>query len=342
MLPPSKRWYAGVDLHKSYSYVTVMDKEGVVEYQGKHKHKDQSLVPVLKRFSGLVASIESTYGWYSQADEFESHSIPFVLAHPTKINAIAGKKKTDKGDSKILADLHRTNLLPQSFVPTKPQRELRQLVRFRIQLVQNQTVIKTRIRDLLVKQRLNCQFSDILGQKSRAWLASQALSPVYRKQINSLLRQADTNGDELLTYNKIITTWSKQDFQARLLQTIPGIGPVVSVLIVSEIGSIDRFPNPRAFASYCGVTPSVKSSGGKTFLGKTNKHANPYLRWCLAEAVVHLVKKDPVAGFKYARLWATKGKGKAKVAMMNKLARIIYSILKRQTPYYIDKLPPSD
>lgn len=343
MLQTQNQLYAGVDLHKSYSYITVMDGMGYIQHQGKYKHEDKTLIPTLKSFSQpVIASVESTYGWYAQADELEAAEIPFVLAHPTKINAIAGKKKTDKEDSKILADLHRTNLLPQSFVPTKLQREFRQLVRFRIQLVQNQTTIKTRVRDLLCKQRLTCPYSDMLGKKSLEWLTQQSMAPVYQKQIKSLLKQAQLIQDEIKDYNQILTAWSRKDSQAKLLKSIPGIGPVISALIISEIGNIDRFGSTRSFASYCGVTPSVRSSGGKTYLGKTNKHANPYLRWCLAEAVVHLIKKDPVVKQRYDQLVKTKGKGKAKVALMNKTARIIFAVLKRQSPYSKEELPPSD
>lgn len=168
------------------------------------------------------------------------------------------------------------------------------------------------------------------------------MRPVYRKQIRSFLRQAEVIQDQMVEYDKIVTVWSGKDPQAKLLKSIPGIGPIISVLIMSEVGDIDRFKDARAFASYCGVTPSVKSSGGKTYLGKTNKHANPNLRWCLAEAVTHLNKKDPVAKQKYDQLVKTKGKGKAKVALMNKTARIIFAVLKRQTPYKEQELPPSD
>lgn len=343
MLQRQDCWYAGIDLHKSYSYVTVMDQSGEIKYQGRHNHDEESLVPTLKSFSrSVVASLESTYGWYAQADELEANEIPFVLAHPAKINAIAGKKKTDKEDSRIMADLHRTNLLPQSFVPTKPRRELRQLVRFRIQLVQSQSIVKTRIRDLLLKQRLVCTYHDILGKKSLDWLGQQSMAPVYRKQIKSLLKQAFLIQEQLEDYNKIMITWSRKDPQAQLLKSIPGIGPIISVLIMSEIGTIDRFDNSRSFAAYCGVTPSVRSSGGKTYLGRSNKHANPYLRWCLAEAVTHLIKRDPVIKQKYDQLVKSKGKGKAKVAIMNKTARIIFAVLKRQPAYFREELPPSD
>ena len=343
MLQHHDRLYAGIDLHKSYSYITVMDQLGYIQYQGKHKHKEKTLIPKLKSFSKpLIVSMESTYGWYSQADELEEAGIKYILAHPAKINAIAGKKKTDKGDSRIMADLHRTRLLPQSYAPPKAIRELKQLVRFRIQLVRQQTRVRTLIRDILQKQRLDCPYTDVLGKKSLIWLKAQLHRPVYKRQIQTLLNQAATNQQELDSYNQLIKAWSKKDKTATLLQSIPGIGSIVAVVLAVEIGSLDRFANGRSFASYCGVTPSVKSSGGKTYLGKTNKHANPYLRWSLAEAVNHLIRKDPTVKEKYDRLVVAKGKSKAKVAMMNKLARIIYAVIKREAPYYKEALPPSD
>jgi len=328
MLQHQDKLYVGIDLHKSYSYITVMDKAGYIQYQGKHYHQDKTLIPKLKSFSKpLIASIESTYGWYSAADELEEAGIEYVLAHPAKINAIAGSKKTDKGDSQIMADLHRTNLLPKSYAPRKAIRELKQLVRFSIHLVRQLTRIRVLIRDILQKQRLTCPYTDILGKKSLVWLQAQDHRPVYKKQIKTLLNQAHTNQQELDSYNQIIKNWSKQDKTAKLLQTIPGIGSIVAVVLAVEICNLDRFTNGRSLASYCGVVPSVKSSGGKTYLGKTSKYSNPYLRWALAEAVNHLIKKDPTVKAKYDKLVVSKGKSKAKVAMMNKLARIIFAVL---------------
>lgn len=335
--------YAGIDLHKSYSYMTVMDKDGYIHHQGKHKHTDQTLVPTLKSFpQPVMASMESTYGWYAQADELTQANITFVLAHPTKINAIAGKKKTDKEDAKILADLHRTNLLPRSYIPTKAERDLRQIVRFRLQLVHARSQAKTRIRDLLQKQRLVCPYGDVMGKKGLEWLKQQDYPPVYGKQINSLIRQARQLSDEVKDYDGLIHAWAKHEPKTKLLQSVPGIGKLFSVMVLVEMGSIDRFRNGRAFASYCGVTPRVKSSGGKTYLGRTSQHGNPYLRLVLAEAVTHLIKTDPVIKQKYDQLVEHKGKGKARVAMMNRLARIIHSVLKRNTPYLKEELPPDD
>lgn len=267
---------------------------------------------------------------------------PLFWLIPLRLTPLPVRRRLIKRTQKILADLHRTNLLPQAFVPSKPQREWRQPVRFRLQLVQTQTILKTRLRDLLQKQRLTCPYQDILGQKSLVWLDEQSMPVVYQTQLHSLLNQAHLLKQEITAYDRAIHAWAKQDPCAKLLQSIPGIGPIITGVIMAEVGDISRFPTARCFAAYCGVTPSVKASGGKTYLGKTNKHASSYLRWCLAEAVVHIHKRDPVMKQAYERLTTTKGKGKAKVALMNKLARIIFAVLKRKSPYYQEALPPSD
>jgi transposase len=330
---PQTKLYAGIDLHKKYSYLTIMNYDGYVQHQGRYNHSDDTLLPAMLQYNNLEATVESTYGWYWFADKCKQANIPLQLAHPQKVNAIAGRKKTDQGDSRILADLLRTNLLPPAYMSTPYERSLKELLRFRMQLIDQRGTVKRRLHDILAKQNLVCPYKDILGKKARAWLSSRNCPFPYGDEIISALTVATTLTNQITLFDQQVKNQGQDNHEVKLIQTIPGIGPILGLTLISEIGDIHRFASDRALAAYAGVVPSVHSSGDKTFYGPTSKHGNKYIRWALAEAMVHIVRKDSNIKQFYEQLKTRKGSSKAKVAVMNKMLRCIHAMLTKDKPY---------
>lgn len=336
-------WYAGIDLHKNYAYVTIMDKLGYIQHQGRFDNQKKQLVPALTQSqTPIQAIIESTYGWYWLGEALENAKIPYVLAHPKKVHDVVGRKKTDKQDSKALADLYRTNLLPTSYVPTKEERNLRELLRFRHRLVEQQSSLQRRLRDILAKHNIECAYTDILGKAAKSWLRSLTFAFPYDAEIITLLNLSEYLEKDIEQYSKKVRTQSADNKTAKLLQSIPGIGDILSLILSVEIGNIRRFRNDRSLASYAGLVPSVSSSGDKTHLGQTSSQANAYIRWALAEAIPHVIKKDHSYKEFYDKLVERKGKSKAKVAAMNKLIRAIFVMLNKRVPFTITQLPKNE
>jgi len=253
--------------------------------------------------------VESTYGWYWLADKLEQRQIPFKLAHPKKVNAIADKKKTDREDAKILADLLRTNLLPTSYIPKKKTRAVKELYRFRMGLVEQRANSKRRLHDILRKQNLTCPYTDILGKRSLKWLIEKRMPFPYKGETKSLIKIAAVLNQQINIYDKRIKQLTADNPEAKLLRTIPGVGAILSLIIAMEIGEISRFAN----------------------------RGNKYLRLALTEAAPHLIRKDPLIKAFYQRLKSSKGASKAKVAVMNKLSRIIYVILAKKKPFQLQE-----
>jgi transposase len=330
-----EKWYAGIDLHRKYSHVTIMDKQGYIQSQQRYENSQAEIIPALLACKIPVeAVVESTYGWYWLGDKLEEASIDYFLAHPQKVKAIAGKVKTDERDSKILADLLRCNLLPMSYIPTKDERSIKEILRFRFKLVEQHANVKRRLRDILAKQNLTCSVSDITSPKAKTWFSKQEFKFPYATEIETLLVQSDQLKDHIKKYDQEISSQVEINDSAKLLMTIPGVGKVIALTLVTEIGNIQRFPNPRALASYAGLVPKVSSSGGKTHLGSITRHGNRYIRWALAEAVTHTIKKDRTYKDFYEKLVEKKKvKGKAKVATMNKLLRAIHAMLTKKIPF---------
>jgi transposase len=335
--------YAGIDLHKKYAYITIMDKLGYIQHQGRFNNQEHKLVPTLAESKiPIQAIVESTYGWYWLGEELEHAKIAYVLAHPKKVHDVVGRKKTDKEDSKALADLYRTNLLPTAYVPTPEERSLRELLRFRFRLVEQQGTIKRRLHDMLAKHNIQCKYTDILGKSAKEWLKSLSFSFPYDAEITTLINQSEYLAKDIAIYTEKVREQSMDNKNAKLLQTIPGVGDILSLTLSVEIGNIQRFRNDRALASYSGLVPSVSATGDKTHMGETSSQSNPYIRWALAESITHVIKKDSSYKSFYEKLAEHKGKSKAKVAVMNKLTRAIFVMLTKQVPFRITELPKKE
>ena len=336
MIINQPQWWAGLDLHKNYVYLTVIDKHGTIYHQDRYDNKDNNkLIKKLTSFPGQVnAVVESTYGWYWLVDKLESAGLPVVLAHPQKVKAIAGSSKTDAKDSFILANLLRMNHLPTSYMPEPNERQSRELLRFRFSLVEQLSTVKRRLRDILAKQNLNCPYRDITSLKAQAWFKEAKIVYPYQAEVQILFDQAKQLKAHIKSIDQIIDNHVKANPSAQLLMTIPGVGRILGLTIAVEIGNIDRFPRVSSLAAYVGIVPRVYASGGKTYLGSINRHGNKYLRWALAEASLYLIKHDTVYKSFYDRLIKRgKPKPKARVAVMHKLTRAIYTMLKKNIPF---------
>lgn len=315
-----------------------MDKNGYIDHRGRYENRANTLVPQLLQYATterkLKATVESSYGWYWLADKLTAATIPFSLAHTAKVKAVVGKKKTDKEDSKALANLLRCNLLPTAYIPTMYERSVKELLRFRMQLVQQRGTIKRRLHDILAKQNISADYSDILGKKSITWLQSLNCPDPYKQEITSCLTIANTLTTEIDTITKEVQAKAIRNETAALLMTIPGIGEILALTLTVEIGDITRFASDRALSSYAGVVPSVYSSGDKTHYGPT-RQGNQYIRWALAEALVHILRKDSGMHDFYEKIAERKGGAKARVAVMNKLLRAMYAMLTKHRAYQL-------
>jgi transposase len=242
------QYFAGIDIHKKYSFMTIVDQKGYVQEQGRFEHATQSsdIISTLLKYGGKIqATMESSYGWYWLADSLERDKIPFKLAHPQKINAIAGAKKTDKGDAKILADLLRIQLLPEAWVPDKADRQLKELLRFRCRLVEVRSTLKRHLHDVLDKQNRACPYTDILGKKSVLWLEQLKCPEPYGMEIQLHLERASLLSTQLDKLEGLVSNHYEANPTAKLLNTIPGIGKLSGLTLAVEIGSITRFANKR-------------------------------------------------------------------------------------------------
>ncbi len=329
------RQYIGIDLHKQTSYVTRMNERGKILEQLNLSNDPDTLRGYLTRQrSDTRFAVEATGNWMYLYELIEDRCPDLVLAHPQKTKAIASARiKTDKIDSTILAHLLRTNLLPTAYIPPREVRDTREVLRYRAALVSLRTSIKNRMSAILSKTGVKTPTKKAFGVKSRRFLAEVTVRSCYRLELDGYLRLLEHLTEEILQVTQRIETQVKEDPQATLLCTMPGIGAYSALLILSEIGDISRFPDSRHLCSYAGLIPSVHASGGKTRLGRLTKQGSKWLRWILVELSVHAINGAPQFRSLYYRISRKHGRNTARVAVARAMLKAIYAMLKKQESF---------
>jgi transposase len=330
--------YIGVDYHKKYSYVVVKDKEGKLERRGKVDNTKEEFQQLLKPYHSGKAVLEATRNWGLVYDWLEEILDDVALAHPLKVRAIAEARiKTDKISADILCDLLRSDLLPEAYVPNKETRESKNILRQRMFFVRVQTMVKNRIYTILDRHpEIVTQapdVSDLFGASGMQWLGQIVLPGEDNRLLTSELELFKFLKEKISQSNSTVKKLAKGDARARLLQSIPGIGPFFSVLILYEIDDISRFRDEKKLCAYAGLVPSTHASGGKVFHGRITKTGSKWLRWAAIEAAQTAVRSDSEFHAYYQRIRIRKGTNAAKVATARRLLTIVYRLL-RQGRFY--------
>lgn len=335
----------GVDYHKRYSHMTVMDAQGRVLKAGNVPNTAEAVRTFVAPYrDGGRAAVEATRNWTVIYDLLEAELEEVQLAHPLKVRAIAEARiKTDCIDSRILTHLLRCDLLPTAYVRPKAQRTAQLILRQRMFFVRLQTMVKNRIHVLVDRQpevrERAAEFSDLFGTAGLAWLRSLALPAPEQQLLHSELELLEVLRLRIAESDALVKQLAEGDPGVDGIRTIPGFGPFFSVLVAQEIGDIRRFAGPEKLCAYTGLVPSVYASGGKVFHGRLTKQGNKWLRWALIEAVVPAVRSDPDLACYYERLRHRKGPNAAKAATARRLLTIVYRVLSQGRAYEVRRRP---
>jgi len=332
--------YMGIDHHKQYSHMTIMDKEGKVVKAGKVWNVRSEVEEFLQgTYGDIEAVLEAGRSSYTMVELLEELGISVKIAHPKQVKAIAKAKiKTDKRDSKILAHLLRSDLIPEVYRRSSENRMAQRVLRQRVFYVASMTRVKNRIRALLAHQREGVRESvgqekNLFGTKGMKALKGLELPKSEKQLLESLLKTYRHLEVRIKESNDLIEQLYKGSNEAQLISTVPGFGKFFSVLTAVEIAEVKRFDSPAQLHSYAGVIPSTHSSGEKSYHGKLIHEGNRWLRWAAVEAVWPAVKSDFDLELYYKKLARRKNTNAAKVATARRLLTIIYRILKENRRY---------
>lgn len=327
------QFYCGIDLHARTMYLCVLHQNGEILV---HRNMPASPEPFLKAIApyreDLVVCVECIFTWYWLADLCAGEGIPFVLGHALYMKAIhGGKAKNDKIDAQKIAVLLRGGMLPQAYVYPAEMRATRDLLRRRIHLMRKRAEFLGHIQQTNSQYNLPEIGKKIAYKANRVGVAERFLDPAVQKSIEVDLALID-HYDCLLRDMELTILKTAKQHEANtlyLLRTVPGIGEILSLVLLYEVHDIERFPRVQDFVSYCRLVKCAKESAGKRYGTSGTKIGNAYLKWAFSEAAVLFLRNNP-AGQKYlARLEKKHGKGKALTVLAHKLARAVYYMLKR-------------
>lgn len=331
-------YYAGIDYHKKYSHVTVVDEKGKMVKSRRLDNRPEDFEEFFDDLDSPVCTVlEATRTWGVMYDLLEGLDgvASVTLAHSLKVRAIAeAKVKTDKIDAHTLAQLLRADLIPAAYIPGKDTRLLKEMVRQRIFLVRMRTRLKNRLHVLLDRLHIPMpSVTDIFGKRGTNYLKGLKLKGVdgeilrenleLLKVYNGLIKEAEAEIQRLLG----------EDQRVKLLRTIPGVGPVLAAVIALEIDDVRRFGSPAKLSSYAGLVPSTYASGGKVYNGRLIPMNNKWLRWAFVEAAWVSVRTSPYCRSFFERRKRFKGAHTAAIALARRIGEIVWHMLKENRPY---------
>jgi transposase len=321
-------FYCGIDLHARTMYVCILDQSGEVLVHRNMKTSPEAFMKAIAPYrEGIVVAVECMFTWYWLADLCADEDIPFVLGHALSMKAIhGGKAKNDQIDSQKIAALLRGGMLPQAYVYPAKMRATRDLLRRRRHLAHKRAELLAHVQNTNSQYNLPAIGKKIAYKANREGVAERFADAAGQKSIEGDLALI-TYDDELLRDVElpIVKTAKHHDANTLyLLQTVPGIGKILHLVLLDEIHQINRFPGVQDFVSSCRLVTWAKSSAGKRLgtSGATIGHA--HLTWAFSEAAVLFLRDHPAAQKYLARLEKKHAKGKALTILARKLARAVY------------------
>src|SRR5438093_1545549 len=334
------QFYCGIDLHARTMYLCILNRDGEILV---HRNMPAGPEPFLKTIAPyreqIVIAVECIFTWYWLADLCAREGIPFVLGHAHYMKAIhGGKAKNDKIDAQKIAVLLRGGMLPQAYVYPAEMRATRDLLRRRIHLMRKRAELLTHVQQTNSQYNLPDIGKKIAYKTNRSGVAERFTDPAVQKSVEVDLALLDYY-DQLLRDLELAIVKTAKQHDANtlyLLQTVPGIGKILSLVLLYEMHDIARFPRVQDFVSYCRLVKCAKESAGKRYATSVTTIDNACLTWAFSDPSVLFLRNNP-AGQKYlARLEKKHGKGKALTVLAHKLARAVYYMLKRRVVFDLD------
>ena len=297
----------------------------------------QALEPFRESLEGIV--VESTYNWYWIVDGLEKEGYKLSLANPSAIKQYEGLKHTDdKWDSFWLAHMKRLNILPEGYIYPKEERHVRDALRRRSMFVRRRTAHILSLQSD-VTRNLGSKMTAREIKKLDETDADQIFDdPFLSLTSRSHVSVIDFLSDRIKEIEKAVIEHVKIKTEFEVLLTMPGIGIILGLTIMLEVGDISRFPEVGDYSSYCRTVKSEKISNDKK-KGKGNqKSGNRYLVWAYVEAANFVIRSYPEAEKFYNRKKAKRNSIVAIKALSNKLARASYYVMRDQVAYDDKKL----
>jgi transposase len=329
------RFYCGIDLHARLLAICIFDQAGNVVWQKQIPAEKPRLLEALAPYRpDVVVCVECLFAWYWVSDLCQAEGIPFVLGHALYMKAIhGGKSKDDDIDADKIGRLLRGGNIPIAYVYPRGMRETRDLLRRRNYLVHKRAELIAHIQITNAQYNLPPFGKKLIYAKNRAELkvAERFPDEQVRKSIAMDVALIDFLDEQIadveLYLQRTVKVEDPQSYY--LLQTIPGVGKILALVLLYEIHQIRRFQDAADFLSYARLVRCVHKSANKTVGKGGKKIGNAHLKWAFSEAVCLLIRCCPAVKAWQTRHEKKHGKKKTLGILAAKLGRVVYLMLRR-------------
>lgn len=343
--------YLAIDQHRKQLTVSLRNEAGdVIE----RRQVSTEWARVRAFFADLEAKAESAGGWMAIVEVCGFNDWLLALMHDYGVAEVAlvqpqqrNRQKTDRRDANQLGEMlwvnrrriaggGRLQNVRRIAPPLASVAADRQLTALRHRVGQLRTRTLNKIQRILLKHNLpqDSPTKTLQTKRARAWLATLDLPPVDRFEMDLLLAQWDLWNGQLAQLNDQLTARQQACPAAMLIATAPGAGAFGSLALAARMDDVARFPRPGSLANYWGLTPSCRNSGDATDrLGSITKEGSALARFILGQMVLHALRRDGAMKQWYGRIKRRRGSKIARVAVMRRLATILWHMVKHNEPY---------
>jgi len=316
-------------------HLCILDHAGTVVFDKNLPCRPDAFLHAIAPFrDGLVVGVECMFAWYWLADLCQDQQIAFVLGHALYLKFIhGGKAKNDKIDAGKIARLLRGGNFPLAYVYPKAMRATRDLLRRRNYFVHQRAALMTHL------QILNSQYNlppfpktlSFAANRAEMDIAGRFHDPSVQHSAAIDLAVIESLDEQLGAVELYLTRTAKvDDVQTyHRLQTIPGVGKILALVLLYEIHDIHRFDHVGQFLSYARLVRCAHESAGKKLGTGGKKIGNAHLRWAIGEAVCLLLRASDRAKQWKQRQTAKRGEGKALGILAAKLGRAVYHLWRK-------------
>ena len=315
----SAEWIDTIAGEVSRARVAPADRDGVREFLGRFNGSD------------LEVALEATTGWRFVVEELQRVGADVHLAEPAETSALEGKKKrakTDWADARHQRELLLIGRLPESWIPPAHLLDLRARVRCRHTLSQQRTEWQQRMQAVLYHHGFP-QRRNLLTLEKREWLAGLELPAAAREQINVALQMIDVLDMLRVPFDQELRAYARKQRGCRaLVDQLYGVGGLIAVTTLAELGDTRRFQNSRDVVRYAGLDITVYQSDAHRAPGHLSRQGPPALRWALYEAAQRARFPDSPDRAYYVQAAKRIGGNRACIALARKLLKRSYHILR--------------
>ena len=332
--------YGGIDLHSNNSVIHLVDEQGNNVLKKRVTNNLDSIVMLLRPFqdgiTGLV--VESTYNWYWLVDGLMEAGFKVHLANTAAIQQYSGLKHgDDDSDANWLANMLRLAILPEGYIYPKEERMVRDLLRKRLQLVQQNTLNLLSIQGLYTRHLNSRLNSNKLKQLTQEQLAKDFTDPNVCLAVSGNLVVMQCLTQQIRLIERSLKQQLKLKDEFIHLTSIDGIGLILALTIMLETGDISRFDKVGNYASYCRCVNGARYSNGKKKSKTNTKNGNKYLAWAFIEAANFAIRYNDTVKRYYQRKCSKTKVVIARKTVAHKLARACYYVLRDQVEFDVNK-----